>query len=110
MRARLRAWKMRFVALDWQRIVFTEHMIEAAAVVAECHVALDFEGDESVAYEVKVYRSLKGDGDPYFAVGVNRDDAAGYRPIGTGGTAEDALNACLSNAGVHHRRLVKQTR
>ncbi len=50
------------MALDWQRIVFTEHMIEAAAVVAECHIALDFEGDESVAYEVKVYRSLKGDG------------------------------------------------
>ena len=77
MRVRPRAWKIRAMALDWQRIVFTEHMVEAAAVVAECHVAFDFEGDETVAYEIKVYRTLKGDGDPYFAVGVNRADADG---------------------------------
>jgi hypothetical protein len=96
------------MALDWRRIVFTEHMVEAAAVVAECHVAFDFEGDESVSYEIKVYRTLKGDGDAYFAVGTNRDDRGGFRPVGGGGSAEDALSACLTNAGVHHRRLVKQ--
>jgi len=96
------------MALDWQRIVFTEHMVEAAAVVAECHVALNFEGDESVSYEVKVYRTLKGGGDAYFAVGVNRDDPGGFRPIGSADSAEDALSACLTSAGVHHRRLVKQ--
>ena len=96
------------MALDWQRIVFTEHMVEAAAVVAECQVAFDFEGDESVSYEIKVYRTLKGDGDPYFAIGVNREDAGGFRPVGTGDTPADALNACLTKAGVHHRRLVKQ--
>ena len=101
-------WQIRAMALDWQRIVFTEHMVEAAAVVAECHVALDFEGDETVAYEVRVYKTLKGDGDPYFAVGANRADADGFRPVGTGDTPEDALNACLAKAGVHHRRLVKQ--
>ena len=96
------------MAPNWQRIVLTEHMVEAAAVVAECHVAFDFEGDETVAYEIKVYRTLKGDGDPYFAVGVNREDASGFRPVGAGESAEDALNACLAKAGVHHRRLVKQ--
>ena len=103
-------WQIRAMALDWQRIVFTEHMVEAAAVVAECHVAFDFEGDETVAYEIKVYRTLKGSGDPYFAVGVNRADADGYRPVGTADTPEEALNACLAMAGVHHRRLVKQQR
>ena len=108
MRLRALAWQIRAMALDWQRILFTEHMVEAAAVVAECHVAFDFEGDETVAYEVRVYRTLKGDGDPYFAVGVNRADADGFRPIGTADTPEDALNACLAKAGVHHRRLVKQ--
>jgi hypothetical protein len=96
------------MVLDWQRIVFTEHMVEAAAIVAECHVAFDFEGDETVAYEIKVYRALKGDGDPYFAVGVNRAAADGFRPVGTADTPEEALNACLAQAGVHHRRLVKQ--
>jgi len=42
------------------------------------------------------------------AVGVNRADADGFRPVGTADTPEDALNACLAKAGVHHRRLVKQ--
>jgi hypothetical protein len=103
-----RAWQIRGVALDWRRVVLTEHMVEAAAVVGECHVAFEFEGAQSVAYEIKVYRALKGEGDPYFAVGVNRDDPAAYRPLGSAADPETALNACLANAGVYHRRLVKQ--
>ena len=83
-------------------------MTEAAAVVAECHVVLDF-GSERAAYEVKVYQPLKGGADGFFAVGTNREDAQGYRPVGEGTTPEDALQICLNAAGVYHRRRVKQT-
>jgi hypothetical protein len=93
--------------LDWSRVRFTEHMTEAAVVVAECHVVIDF-GVERAAYEVKVYRSLKGEAGRYFAVGTNRDDAAGFRPVGDGDTPEVALQLCLDDAGVYHRRRVKQ--
>jgi len=97
------------MALDWSRIAFTEHMTEAAAVVGECLVVLDFTPTERAAYEIRVYESLKGAGaERYFAVGVNREDPGGFRPMGAAGTPEEALQSCLGNAGVYHRRRVKQ--
>ena len=89
------------MAFDWSRITFTEHMTEAAAVVGECQVVIDFTPSERAAYEIKVYESLKGGGEErYFAVGVNPDDSQGFRPVSSGATPEDALQACLSSAGV----------
>jgi hypothetical protein len=97
------------VAIEWSRVTFTEHVTEAAALVAECAVALDFGAVVRVQYEVKVYEALKGGGaDRYFALGTNRADPEGFRPLGGGETPEAALQACLNAAGVHHRRHVKQ--
>jgi len=96
--------------LDWDRITFTDHMVEAAAVIAECQVAFDFEGREQVCYEVKVFRPLKGaSSESFFALATNRADAAAFRPIGEGDSPEAALEACLAAAGVYHRRRVKQS-
>ena len=95
--------------VDWSRITFTEHMTEAAAVIGQCEVVIDFESAERTAYDIRVYQGLKGHADePYFAVATNREDPAAFRPIGTGTTAEDALQDCLANAGIYHRRRVKQ--
>jgi hypothetical protein len=105
------SWQIPLVApFDWSRVRFTEHMTEAAAVVAECRVVLDFARGEPVTYEVKVFDDLKRTGDTrYFAVGASDDAAAGgYRPVGAGETPEEALQECLNRAGVHLRRLVKQ--
>jgi hypothetical protein len=97
-------------SLDWTRITLTDHMVEAAAVVAQCQVAFDFEGREQVTYEVKVFRTLKGaSSEPFFAVAVNLGDSTAFRPIGEGDTPEAALEACLAAAGIHHRRRVKQS-
>lgn len=97
------------MALDWSRVRITEHMTEAAAVVGECHVVLDFGTGDRATYEVKVFQDLKGgSAERYFAVGVNPDDPQGFRPARGGATAEAALQACLDAAGVHHRRRVKQ--
>lgn len=97
-------------SFDWDRIGFTAHMVEAAAVVAECQVAFDFEGREQVVYEVKVFRTLKGtSGHPFFAVATDRGDPAAYRPLGEGNSPEAALEACLAAAGIHHRRRVRQS-
>ena len=96
--------------IDWSRIRFTEHMTEAAAVVGECHVVLDFGPAAHVAYEIKVYESLKGaSGERYFALGTNREEPHGFQPLGSGASAEDAIERCLADAGVFHRRRVKQT-
>ena len=95
--------------LDWSRIIFTEHMPEAAVVEAQCQVVLDFGPSERVCYDVTVLRSLKGGGaHPFFAYGSNRNDAGGFRPVGEGATPEEALQECLAEAGLFHRRRVKQ--
>jgi hypothetical protein len=97
------------MTVDWSRVRFTEHMTEAAAVVGECHVVLDFDGIEHTTYEVRVLRPLKGASDAaFFAVGVNRAALDGYRPVGEGATPEEAVEACLAAAGVHHRRRLRQ--
>jgi hypothetical protein len=96
------------VPIDWSRVAFTEHMPEAAAVVGECQVVLDFGPEATIRYEIKVYAALKGGDDPYFALGTNPDDPQGFRPLGGAATPEEALRACLAAAGIHHRRLVKQ--
>jgi hypothetical protein len=97
------------MSIEWKRVTFTEHLTEAAGLVAECQVVLDFGGGHRVQYEIKVYEALKGGGDdPFFALGSNPDDREGYRPFGGGASAEEAVETCLANAGIHHRRLVKQ--
>ncbi len=96
------------MAIDWARVRFTEHMTEAAAVVGECHVVLDFPGEQA-SYAITVYEALKGGGEErYFAVGNKRDDAHAFRPSGGGATPEQAIEQCLANAGIYHRRHVKQ--
>jgi hypothetical protein len=98
------------MSLDWSRIRLTEHMTEAAAVVAQCQVVFDFGAATPVCYDVQVLRVLKGASSrPFFAIGTDRADPQGFRPLGEGDSAEDALDACLAAAGVHRRRLVKQS-
>jgi hypothetical protein len=92
----------------WTRLIFTEHMTEAAAVEAVCHVVFDFGPHERATYEVTVLRVLKGGGAPYFATGRDRDRPDGFRPFGEGDTPETAMQACLESAGVHHRRKERQ--
>jgi hypothetical protein len=95
--------------MDWSRVRFTEHMVEAAEVVGECQVAFDFEGREQTCYEVKVLRMLRGaSAAPYVAVAANRADPGGFRPVGEGDTGEAAVEACLREAGVYHRRRARQ--
>jgi len=107
--AAARGGRSRSVPIDWRRIRLTEHMTEAAAVVAACQVVLDFEGQEHTVYDVQVLETLKGGGpERYFALGTNRADPDAFHPLGGGATPEEALQQCLDNAGVHHRRRVKQ--
>ena len=95
--------------MDWSRVVFTQHMTEGAALEATCDVVFDFGPEEQATYRVQVFRVLKGSGAPYFARGESlTDPTAAFRPFGEGDTPEDALQACLESAGVHHRRRERQ--
>jgi len=94
--------------MDWTQVTFTQHMVEAAAVEAVCQVVFDFGPHAQATYEIRVFRVLKGSGAPWFASGQERDHPEGFRPFGDGETAEEALQACLESAGVHHRRRERQ--
>jgi hypothetical protein len=94
--------------MDWRRVVFTEHMTEAAVVEGACHVVFDFGPHERATYAITVFRVVKGAGAAYFAVGRNRDQPDAFRPFGEAETPEAALQACLESAGVHHRRRERQ--
>jgi len=95
--------------VDWGLVRLTEHMTEAAVVVGECQVVVDFGPPEQACYEVKVFRSLKGPSTArFFALATNRDDRSAFQPVGNGASAEEALQDCLENAGVHHRRRVER--
>lgn len=95
--------------MDWGRVRFTEHMVEAAEVVGACQVAFDFEGREQACYEVQVLRVLRGaPAAPFLAIATNRADPGAFRPVGEGDTPEAAAEACLREAGVYHRRRVRQ--
>jgi hypothetical protein len=96
--------------MNWERVTFTEHMTEAAALEGACEVVLTFPPAAPAVYEIGVYRVLKGGaGEPYFARGRNRHDPEGFQPLGDGASAEEALQACLESAGVHHRRRARQS-
>ncbi len=95
--------------MDWAKVAFTEHMIEAAALEATCHVVLAFGPEERATYEIGVFRVLKGAGAGWYAAGHDRDRADGYRPFGEGDSPEEALQACLESAGIHHRRHERQS-
>ena len=98
----------RAARMDWSKVAFTKHMIEAAAREATCHVVIDFGSGERATYEIDVFRVLKGSGAPWFATGRDRERTDGYRPFGEGDSPEGALQACLESAGVHHRRHERQ--
>jgi hypothetical protein len=95
--------------MDRWRVVFKQNMTESAALEATCEVVFDFGPDEQATYRISIFRVLKGSGAPYFATGESRaDPAAAFRPFGEGDTPEDALQACLESAGIHHRRHERQ--
>ena len=96
------------LGMDWDAVVFTEHMVEAAVVESVCQVAFDFGDGAPATYELAVLRVVKGGGAPYFATGRDRDRPDGFRPFGEGATPEAALQACLESAGIHHRRHGRQ--
>lgn len=94
--------------MDWRRVTFTTHMTEAAAVVGEATVVFTFEPDPPVTWAVRVFEVLKGAGAPYFATGHDVAAPDGFRAFGEGDSPEDAVEACLADAGVHLRRRQRQ--
>lgn len=91
--------------MDWRRVTLTSQMTEAARIVSEAEVVIDFGPDARGWFRVSVLEDLRGEDDAerYFARAIEKDDPA-VQALATGATPEDAASACLREAGVSLRR------
>jgi len=91
--------------MDWRRVPLTEHMTEAARVVSEAEVVIEFSEAARGWFRVTVFEDLRvsGEDERYFARAVEKDDQS-IQSVGAGATPEDAATVCLREAGVSLRR------
>ena len=91
--------------MDWRRVPLTEHMTEAARVVSEAEVVIEFAPAARGWFRVSVFEDLRATDDDarYFARAVEKDDPA-IQALGAAATPEDAATIALREAGVSLRR------
>jgi hypothetical protein len=91
-------------AMDWTRVPLVAQVAEAARVVSEAEIVLEFEGGVRGWFRITVFEDLKpGDGDRFFARAVEREDPL-LQAMSTAATPEEAATHCLREAGVTLRR------
>ena len=91
--------------MDWRRVPLTEHMTEAALVLSEAEVVIEFTPAARGWFRVTVFEDLRAEAgaERYFARAVEKDDAS-VQALGSGTTPEEAAAICLREAGVSLRR------
>jgi hypothetical protein len=91
--------------MDWSRVPLTEHMTEAARVVSEAEVVVEFSEAARGWFRITVFEDLRAtdDADRFFARAAEKDDAS-IQSLGAGATPEEAATICLREAGVSLRR------
>jgi hypothetical protein len=91
--------------MDWRRVPLTEHMTEAARVVSQAEIVIEFSETARGWFQVTVFEDLRATDDAgrYFARAVEKDDAT-VQALGSGATPEEAATICLREAGVSLRR------
>lgn len=91
--------------MDWRKVPLTEHVTEAARVVSEAELVIDFGPSARGWFRITVFEDLRAETEDerYFARAVEKDDAS-VQAVATAPTPEDAATACLREAGVSLRR------
>lgn len=91
--------------MDWRKVPLTEHVTEAARVVSEAELVIDFGPRARGWFRMAVFEDLRAaaEEERYFARAVDKDDPT-VQALATAATPEDAATACLREAGVSLRR------
>ena len=90
--------------MDWREVPLTEHMVEAARVVDEAEVVIEFSEEARGWFRITVFEDLRAEGsDRYFARARDQSDPD-VSAIVTAATPEEAAAGCLREAGVSLRR------
>lgn len=90
--------------MNWREVPLPEHVVEAARVVGEAEVVLEFTPEARAWFRITVLEDLRAEGEErYFARAVGKDDPQ-LQALGTGATPEAAATLCLREAGISLRR------
>lgn len=90
--------------MDWREVPLTEHMSEAAQVVGEAEVVIEFSQVVRGWFRITVFEDLKSeDEERYFARALEKGGKA-IEALATATTPEAAAAFCLREAGISLRR------
>lgn len=91
--------------MDWRRLPLGDSIVEAAQVVGEAEIVIEFGASARGWFRITVLEDLRtsGDGDRFFARAVEHDDPT-IQALAAGTSPEEAAIACLREAGVSLRR------
>ena len=91
--------------MDWRQVPLADAVAEAAAVVGEAEVVLQFTEAARGWFRITVFEDLRSSFTEarFFARAVERDDPL-VQAMAAGDTPEEAAALCLREAGVSLRR------
>jgi hypothetical protein len=91
--------------MNWHEVPLTEHVTEAAALVGEAEVVIEFTATARGWFRLSVFEDLRATDAQhrFFARAVEKEDAA-IQALAAGPTPEDAATLTLREAGVSLRR------
>jgi hypothetical protein len=91
--------------MDWRQIPLADAVVEAASIVGEAEVVLQFTETARGWFRVTVFEDLRSSTEEarFFARAVERDDPL-VQAMAAGDTPEEAATICLREAGVSLRR------
>jgi hypothetical protein len=93
--------------MNWAEVPMTEHVSEAAAVVGEAEVVIEFSESARGWFRIAVFEDLRAQSDDarFFARATEKSDGSGaLEAIATGPTPEAAATFCIRETGITLRR------
>jgi hypothetical protein len=91
--------------MDWRQIPLADAVVEAASIVGEAEVVLEFAPSARGWFRITVFEDLRASAPEarFFARAIEKDDALVQAQV-TAGSPEEAATLCLREAGVSLRR------
>lgn len=91
--------------MNWTEVPLTEHVTEAAAVVGEAELVIEFTENARGWFRITVFEDLRAEGgsDRYFARAVEKAEG-GLEAAASAATPEAAASLCIRETGITLRR------
>ena len=91
--------------MNWSEVPMTEHVTEAAEVVGEAELVIEFTENARGWFRITVFEDLRAEGadNRFFARAVEKAES-GLEALATGPSPEAAAALCIRETGITLRR------